>query len=113
MKENNGGRRNRAMTVGTEPRVASREDLRVMSDDGLLYLEERLMEMSQSGNTNGLRAPPASGPPSFRGRNEELRDRAVSRMYSRTSNRGHSDEVNSMAAGLMRDRMERNLFMRR
>lgn len=86
-----------------------------MSEDGLRYLEDRLMELSgtQSGNGSGLRNAPPSGPPSFRGRHEELRDRAVDRMYARTSNRIHSEEVNSMASGLLRERMERNMFMRR
>ena len=114
-------RQNQIQEGGARPRVtrsaprnmASREDLRMMSDDGLRYLEGRLRTISQSGNANGLSAPPVSGPRRFRGNTEELRDRAVGRMNSRTSNRVHSGEINDTAAGLMRERMERNLRWRR
>ena len=94
-------------------RVASREDLRVMSEDGLRYVQERLVGLSQSGNGSGLRFPQSFGPNAFRGNNEELRDRAVERMNSRTSNRVHSEEIYNMAAGTMRKRMERSLYGRR
>ena len=94
-------------------RVASREDLRVISEDGLRYVQERLVGLSQSGNGSGLRFPQSFGPNAFRGNNEELRDRAVERMNSRTSNRVHSEEIYNMAAGTMRKRMERSLYGRR
>ena len=105
--------RPRNRSARSAPNPASREDLRMMSDEGIRYLEGRLRSMSQSGNANGLRAPPASGPRRLRGNTEELRDRAVNRMYSRTSNRVHSGEINDTASGLMRERMERNLRWRR
>lgn len=102
-------RRNRSIPS----RVASREDLRVMSDDGVRYVQERLVSLSQSGNGFGQRFPRSSGPNTFRGNNEELRDRAVDRMSVRTSNRIHSGEIYNMAAGTMRERMERSLYGRR
>ena len=111
---NDGGGRPRAMTVGTAPRnVVSREDLRLMSDESILYLENRLMAISQAGNANGPMTPPVTGSNRLRGNPEELRDRAVDRMYTRTSNRVHSGEINNMASGLMRERMERNLRWRK
>ena len=49
----------------------------------------------------------------FRGNHEELRDRAVDRYNTRTSNRVHSDEVYNLASERLRERMERSLYGRR
>ena len=94
--------------------VASESDIRAMSRDGLSYLEERLMRMSQeSGNANGPRGPLSSGQSSYRGNMGELRERAVDRYNTRNSNRVHVGEINDTASGWMRDRMERNLYRRK
>ena len=93
--------------------VASRDDLSVMSDEGVRYIQERLINFSQSGNANGQRFPSSSAPNMFRGNHEELRDRARDRFNTRTSNRIHSGEVYNMAAERMRERMERSLYGRR
>ena len=110
-KEEEKERRRRDRSIPNQ--VASREDLRVMSDDGIRYVQERLVSLSQSGNGFGQRFPRSSGPNTFRGNNEELRDRAVDRLNTRTSNRAHFGEVYNMAAGNMRERMERSLYGRR
>ena len=93
--------------------IVSREDLTAMSDEGLRYIQDRLIDFSQSGNANGQRIPSSSAPNRFRGNHEELRERAVDRYNTRTSNRIHSGEVYNMAAERMRERMERSLFGRR
>ena len=105
--------RNNRRSNNVPARVASREDLRVMSEDGVRYVQERLINFSQSGNGNGQRFPSSSGPNNFRGNYGELRERAVDRMNTRTSDRIHSGEVYNVAAGRMRERMERNLYSRR
>ena len=95
--------------------VASEEDMRYMSSDGLDYLQDRLVRMSQNqaGNANGPRVTPTSGLSSYRGTMEELRERAMDRYNVRTSNRVHSAETSNMAGGLMRENIERSLFRRR
>ena len=49
--------------------VASEEDMRYMSNDGLDYLQDTLVRMSQNqaGNANGQRVTPTSGLSSYRG----------------------------------------------
>ena len=92
--------------------VATTEDLRAMSNEGFGYLVDRVRRLSQAGNANGLVNPRHSDLHSYRGSNENLRDRAVSRMNNRTSNWVHSREVNREAEGHLGSRLERSLYRR-